>query len=66
LVKTSRDSGNARVHYSESPSLGMPARTTKLRLGKYREVLFERDVETERTASGWASWRLCDNNGKLS
>lgn len=58
-VKTNRESGSMRVHGGESPPLGVLARTRKLSLGQYREVLSEGDVEAERPISG-----LADRNAK--
>ena len=58
-VKTGRESGSMRVHGGGSPPLGVLARTRKLSLGQYREVLSEGDVEAERPISG-----LADRNAK--
>lgn len=41
-----------KVHGGESPPLGALARTRKLSLKQYREVLSEGDVEAERPISG--------------
>jgi hypothetical protein len=59
IVKTNRESRSIGVHGGESPPLGALARTGKLSLGQYREVLSEGDAEVERPISG-----LADRNAK--
>lgn len=60
LVKTSQDSRNNEVLGGESPPLGVLARTRKLSLGQYREVLSEGDVVSRETHK-WLGRPKCES-----